>query len=92
MEPSAIYDELDLIHDREPRSTELISSLSEQPEDRLTIANYMSNDNFARAKRQFFGSTVISTVTKYSITTTSSKKTVSIGSSLSCLPTGYSLC
>ena len=95
VENSAAYGDLDL--NRESRSAELLSSF-EQAEDRSTNSMDgvpMSNvvDNFIRANRAgLFGATVTSTLTTYSISTTSSKKTVSIGSSLSCLPSGYSVC
>jgi len=88
-------------------SNELVSSF-EQPEDRSIHANAAMNaaelSNLLSANRGLlsftgfsgftglFGSAVTSTVTTYSIVTTGSKKTVKIGSSLSCLPSGYSVC
>lgn len=39
-----------------------------------------------------YGKTVTSTLTSYSFISTLSKRTVSLGSSLSCLPSGYSIC
>ena len=92
VEPSTVNNELNL--NRPRRSAELVSSF-EQIEDRNSIegAKMTPYDSFVRANRGIgLGSTITSTVTTYSISTTSSKKTISIGSSLSCLPSGYSLC
>ena len=85
--PSVVYDELSL--NRLPRSADVVSSF-EHPEDRPI--NTMNELRVNRALTGLFGSTITSTVTTYSISTTASKKTVSIGSSLSCLPSGYSVC
>ena len=85
--PSVVYDELSL--NRLPRSADVVSSF-EHPEDHPI--NSMNELRVNRALTGLFGSTITSTVTTYSISTTASKKTVSIGSSLSCLPSGYSVC
>ena len=87
VEPTASYDELD----RHSRSAdELLSSFNEQPEDRAKMSQY---DSFVRANRGIgLGTTLTSTITSYSFTTTASYKTIKIGSSLSCLPSGYSIC
>ncbi len=87
VEPTASYDELD----RHLRSAdELLSSFNEQPEDRVKMPQY---DSFVRANRGIgLGTTLTSTITSYSFTTTASYKTIKIGSSLSCLPSGYSIC
>jgi len=93
VEPSTFNNELNL--NRPRRSAELASSF-EQAEDRNLIEGVKMTPHdisYFRANRGIgLGSTITSTVTTYSISTTSSKKTISIGSSLSCLPSGYSLC
>lgn len=56
-----------------------------------------SNDNILRANRAFgytslFGATTTSTLTTAVFSVTASRKTVTLGSSLLCLPAGFSVC
>lgn len=101
MEPSAVlslgafeYPE-SMKRDRIP--FDVLSSFDDQQVDEWEnpINDYLlynRDDRAFNAYNRYLSVTTTSIVTKATITVTSSKKTVNIGSNLICLPSAYSIC
>lgn len=78
------------------RSVEVSPSMAQAKDDDSSLLNrlryFLAQGSGSNARTGLFGSTTTSTVTTYSVITTATKKTITIGSNLSCLPSGYSIC